>query len=264
MSKIETNKAVVTVDTTKSNLPAGWEDMANDAGAGLGNTTSADYAIPFVSILQALSPQLNKQDGAYIKGAESGQVFNSVTKATVEGEVGIRVVPVAYVFKNVEWKPREQGGGFVAAYTREESPRDVTRDDRGRDILSNGNLLTATAYYYCLLLHDDGSFEQAVISMSSTQLKKSRTWNSMMSQIKLRGPKGLFTPPTYSHIYRLKTVPESNNNGNWYGWAISNEGMLDDRDIYVAAKEFSASVLSGAVEAKHTTVDAAPAEDVPF
>lgn len=262
MSKPETNQAVVTVDASKSNLPAGWEDMYDDAGSGLQDATSQDYAIPFVSILQALSPQLNKQDGAYIKGAEQGMVFNSVTKATYDGEEGIRVIPVAYVFKNVEWRPREQGGGFVSAYTREESPTDVTRDDRGRDVLPNGNLLTATAYYYCLLLNDNGGFEQAVISMSSTQLKKSRAWNSMMSQIKLRGPKGLFTPPTYSHIYRLKTVPESNNNGNWYGWAISNEGMVNDRDLYVAAKDFNKAVLSGAVEAKHTAP--AEAEDAPF
>ena len=40
--------------------------------------------------------------------------------------------------------------------------------------------------------------------MKSTQLKVSRKWNSMMMGIKMQGKNGLFTPPTYSHIYKLK------------------------------------------------------------
>ena len=97
--------------------------------------------------------------------------------------------------------------------------------------------------------------------MSSTQLKKSRRWNSLMAQIKLRGPNGMFTPPTYSHLYRLKTVPESNNNGSWYGWSVTNEGMLQDRDLYLAAKDFHAAVASGAVKVKTENVDSEEVED---
>ena len=44
--------------------------------------------------------------------------------------------------------------------------------------------------------------------MKSTQLKKSRRWNSMMLNLKIQGSKGPFTPPSYSHIYKLKVVKE--------------------------------------------------------
>ena len=46
--------------------------------------------------------------------------------------------------------------------------------------------------------------QTALISMKATQLKISRKWNSIMMGIKLQGKNGLFTPPTYSHIYNLK------------------------------------------------------------
>ena len=44
--------------------------LEEEAGAGLENFTTEDMQIPFIRILQALSPQLNKQDSMYIKGAE--------------------------------------------------------------------------------------------------------------------------------------------------------------------------------------------------
>ena len=56
--------------------------------------------------------------------------------------------------------------------------------------------------------------------MKATQLKVSRKWNSMMMGIKIQGKNGLFTPPTYSHIYNLKTVQMSNDKGTWFGWDV--------------------------------------------
>ena len=40
--------------------------LEEEAGAGLENFTTEDMQIPFIRILQALSPQLNKQDSLYI------------------------------------------------------------------------------------------------------------------------------------------------------------------------------------------------------
>ena len=56
----------------------------------------------------------------------------------------------------------------------------AVKGDKGRDVMPNGNELQNTAQHYVLLLKEDGGYEQAVISMKSTQLKKSRRWNSMM------------------------------------------------------------------------------------
>ena len=88
--------------------------------------------------------------------------------------------------------------------------------------------------------------------MKSTQLKVSRKWNSMMMGIKMQGKNGVFTPPTYSHIYKLSTVQMSNDKGTWFGWDVSKAGPVEDKTIYDMAKSFAVSVGKGEVEAKHS------------
>jgi hypothetical protein len=89
--------------------------------------------------------------------------------------------------------------------------------------------------------------------MKATQLKISRKWNSMMMGIKLQGKNGMFTPPTYSHIYKLKTVQMSNDKGTWFGWDVSQVGPVSDKSIYDTAKNFAERVSAGEVEAKPET-----------
>ena len=81
--------------------------------------------------------------------------------------------------------------------------------------------------------------------MSGTQLKKSRAWNSVASTLKVKAGDGrVFTPPIYSHKYKLTTVPESNDHGNWFGWNIELLGQLGDEEmfLYEAAKQFKESI----------------------
>ena len=47
--------------------------------------------------------------------------------------------------------------------------------------------------------------------------------------LKMQGKNGLFTPPTYSHIYKLSTVQMSNDKGTWFGWDVSKVGPVEDR-----------------------------------
>ena len=73
----------------------------------------------------------------------------------------------------------------------------------------------------------------------------------MMMGIKMQGKNGLFTPPTYSHIYKLKTVQMSNDKGTWFGWDVEKVGPVSDKGIYEMAKTFASSVGKGEIEAKH-------------
>jgi hypothetical protein len=87
--------------------------------------------------------------------------------------------------------------------------------------------------------------------MKSTQLKISRKWNSMMSGIKMKGANGMFTPASFSHIYKLKTTQMSNDKGSWFGWEVSKVGPVTDKGLYDQAKGFSDSISKGSVKAKH-------------
>ena len=78
-----------------------------------------------------------------------------------------------------------------------------------------------------------------------------------MMGIKMQGKNGLFTPPTYSHIYNLSTVQMSNDKGTWFGWDVAKVGPVEDKSIYDMAKNFAVSVGKGEVVAKHGSEESA-------
>ena len=55
---------------------------------------SSELQIPFIRLIQAMSPQLSKKKTEYIEGASQGDAFNTVTKELWDGEKGLTVIPV--------------------------------------------------------------------------------------------------------------------------------------------------------------------------
>jgi hypothetical protein len=222
-----------------------------DAAKGLGKIGQEDLALPFLKILGQLSPEVNKRDGKYVEGAEPGMIFNSVSGDLYDGVKGIDVIPCFYKLEYIEWKDRGEGPGApVAIYDSSSDIMSKTKADASyKDRLPNGNYIDKTASHFVIITGDSPS--TALISMKSTQLKISRKWNSMMSGIKLKGKNGLYTPASFSHIYKLKTTQMSNDKGTWFGWEVSKVGPITDASIYQQAKSFSESISKGAVKAKH-------------
>ena len=237
-----------------------------DANKGLGNLGMDDLAIPFLRILSDTSPQIKKRDPLYIEGAESGMIYNTLTKSIYDGELGAKVIPCAYQRQYIEWTDRGEGSGAPVNIYPAESDiiSKTTRDDQCKDRLPNGNYIEDTANHYCLVIGADGTSSQVLVAMKSTQRKKSKRWNSLMLGLKMKGANGQFTPPSYSHVYNLKTVAESNNLGNWFGWDISRVGPVEDIDIYNAAKTFADSVAKGEVKVKHEDEDIDTGEKAPY
>jgi hypothetical protein len=223
----------------------------DDAAKGLGKIGQEDLALPFLKILGQLSPEVNKRDGKYVEGAEPGMIFNSVSGELYDGVKGIDVIPAFYKLEYIEWKDRGDGPGApVAIYDSSSDIMSKTKPDANyKDRLPSGNYIEKTASHFVIITGDSPS--TALISMKSTQLKISRKWNSMMSGIKLKGKNGLFTPASFSHIYRLKTTQMSNDKGTWFGWEVSKVGPITDQQLYQQAKSFSESISKGAVKAKH-------------
>ena len=233
--------------TEKKNGALATFDMEADAAQGAQNISQEDLALPFLKILGQLSPEANERDGKYVEGAKPGKIINTVTNALYDT---LNVVPCHYKRQYIEWQDRGQSTGALVAIHDADSDI-VSQTTRGKDYkdrLPNGNYLDNTASHFVLTLGDNP--ESALISMKSTQLKVSRKWNSMMMGLKMQGKNGLFTPPTYSHIYKLSTVQMSNDKGTWFGWDVSKVGPVTDKVVYAMAKSFAESVGKGEVEAK--------------
>ena len=252
MNKPNTNVANAT--NTQVASATQFEEMA---GAGFSEITAEDLAIPFLRILDSSSPQTKKREGAYVEGAEAGDFFNTVLSERYSGTDGIRVIPCHYNTRYVEWIPIAKGGGFVESYLPSDPiVETAVRDkDSSKDMLPNGNELTRTAQFYVIFLHPELGPQRALITMTSSQLKKARKWLSQSQSLTRKGKNGIYTMPLMSQIYKLTTVPESNEKGSWFGWEVVREREIDlsnsdENSIFKMAVEFANSAKAGEVEAK--------------
>jgi hypothetical protein len=237
------------VAVKKENAVALTSMFEQDAHSGFEGMGQDDFALPFLRLLTNTSPEVGE-----VEGAMPGMIYNTVTGELYDGKKGIEVIPVAYVRQYIEWAPRGSGSGApVQMYPATSDVLSRTHREPGdnKDYLDNGNYIENTANHYVMVINSEGTPEPALITMKSTQLKKSRKWNSMMQSVKMAGKNGLFTPPMYSQMYRLTTVPESNDKGKWFGWEVERIGPVEDASIYQAAQAFFNSVNAGEVKVKH-------------
>jgi len=260
------------VAETQSNLPAMASKYQEDAGAGYEEADKDSFAIPFIAILQALSPQVDESDGAFIEGAKQGMFLNTVTNDVFEA---LNIIPVHYNRTFTEWGLRENGGGFKGEHPPEKGTElqlTATRDDKSRDVLPNGNQIVDSRNHYVLIETVNG-WQPVIISFTATQLKKSRKWMTSMNQIKVDDGTGrMFNPPMFANLYHMSTVKEKNEKGSWFNFKLERVGYVDDEGAYAMAKEFREQVKSGEAKAAHesanngestTSDELGPDDDIP-
>jgi hypothetical protein len=277
----EAKKAEVTKKETGNAIAI--TDLLKKTGPSLSERTTEDFAIPYLNIIGDTSPQIDKEDSEHIPGAEAGMIFNNVTdKAYKE----ITVLPVYYRRRYVEWAERGEGPGApVNIYTPsqfEQMKRDgkvVRGEDNKERIVGGDTYIENTAEHYVIVMEPDGMWSKAIIKMKSTQLKKSRTWNSIMSNQRRVDGDEVYQPKDFARSYILKTIREKNDKGKWFGWIISEGVWIDQlnnpnvQKIYEDAMAFEKQIHSGEVDsapqrddekAQPQGVSAETSTDLPF
>jgi len=226
------------------------DDIFDYAGEGAA-FDSSEMQIPFVRLLQALSPQLNKKKAEYIEGASSGDAFNNVTNQYWDGEAGLTVIPCFQTTKYLEFTPRDMGGGFRGEIPSNSPFLQQTTRSGSKEILPNGNELVKSDQHFCLIVEDDGSFQPVVVDMKSTQLKVSRRWKTQIAMQKVKHPTTgeMKTPPVFATMWKLRSVEESNDQGSWSNWTVEKIGLVENRDLLMEAKSFRDSIMAGEVKA---------------
>lgn len=226
--------------------------MEEDAGVGFEGTTAEDFAVPFLVILQKGSPQVDEDKDEWIEGAKPGMLFNTVTH---ELYLEVDVVPCAYQRMMCLWAPRDSGGGFKGHYKLDDpAVLGAERDEKGRFLMAGtSDYFMDTRYHFVLVVKEHGLFEQAIIGMTSTQIKKSRQWMSRMDSLRLQNQAGAFyKPPMFGFIYHLSTETEENAQGTWKGWKVEPVRQLgtspNDGVLYAAAREFAKKALADKVK----------------
>ena len=238
--------------------------LEEEAGAGLENFTTEDMQIPFIRIIQALSPQLQKDDPLYIKGAEQGDIFNTVSQQVYKADEGITVVPCFFEKKFLEFQLRSSGGGFVRELAADDKDITMTSREGTIELLPNGNELVRTHQHLVIAQSADGTIAPSVLDMKKTQLKVSRRWNTLKNSARL--PSGALMP-IYGTAWQVTTVLEANDQGKWFNYKLDrvNDITPTIEKMMLEARNMYQGVSKGEVKMAAASADEiAKEEDVPF
>jgi len=180
-------------------------------------------AIPFIRILQALSPQLKKTKPEYVAGAEEGMVCNSVTGRLYA--TPLRIVIGKFERLYIEWKPKR--GGFVAAHAPEsvDLSNKYLRDDKGKLIDKETLNELVDTYMYYVLLPDYVEDGVCIMSMSSSQLKEAKKLNRVLMTTVIPGTSAKAMP--HYMVFELNTIERSNDQGEWFAPVFSFESFVN-------------------------------------
>lgn len=232
--------------------------MAADAGAGMEGTDRDSFAIPFLRVLQQLSPQCSPGKAGYNPEAKAGMFLNTVTGELIDGNDGVIFVPCAFQRRFVQWGPRGDGGGYKGEMLVEDVSAKlasgflVKSDDDGRIYVAGktnpkkDDYFSDTRNHFGLILGGSGPV-QALLSLSATQIKKSKQLMGILAAVRINGQ----TPPTWMNKIRITTVAESNDQGSWFGIRVEHAGFIDDAETYEAGKSFHAVIAEGRAKADY-------------
>lgn len=251
-----------------------------DAGAGMEHADAETFAIPFIAVLQKGSPQVDEASGVAIDGAKAGMIMNTVTSKLYDGKAGVRLIQCAFRRVFLRWGPRSgEGAGFKGEFSPEhvaaelEARRIVEHEGRLYTPLADGTVhekrcdrWADTRNHYMLMLDPDSEFwSPALLSLASTQIKKSRNLMAALHEVRFRRAGGTpYQPPTFASTLHMVTVPEQNDKGTWYGVKLDLVGRVADPDVYAAARAFYATVARGAVRANYDAPAAETGEERGF
>lgn len=228
------------VATKEENMPA-FLKKQNGPARGSEDVGAEDLVIPRLELAQALSPAQKKKDDAYIEGCEEGDLYNNVTRELYGDSV--IVCPVMFKKEWLLWRDRQKDtGGFHGAFPNKESAEEA------RQVLERPENVEAvdTHQHYCLLIKENGSMEEIVISMARSKAKVSRNWNSV---IRINGG------DRFSRQYKVSTFTDANNSGDEFqNLKIENHGWVTE-EIYNAAEKLYEAIAEGRASADYSQDD---------
>lgn len=259
-------------------------------GAGKEQMTAADQAIPFLSVLQALSKAVSDPTKK-VAGAAPGMIMDSVTKELYSGDEGILIVPVTTARVYVEWQG-EPGSGTVVGRHAPSDPMVVKAKREGsfgKEVSPAGNRLVETFYVLCMILDNaDDAVPSgfALFPFTSTKIGKYKESFGV-----IHGMPDFAGKPLYMHRLRITTQAETRPKGTSFNVTVRPEGapadmpfkdgvllrsaliLPDGSDqatgIYKLGKQLAEDFANGALNIAYDTEgahggDAGSSEDEPY
>lgn len=230
--------------------------MDGDAENYVDDTNIEDIAIPRLTLLQSNSKPCKKSEAEYIKGAEEGDLFNTLTKEVFSGEDGVLFVPVKRRVVYIHWTDVDAGGGMIENFGEDPAKfMAVTPNEKGKRRTSETTEIVKTHEIFGYVYNQETKeYQQVIMGLAGTQEKKMKRLNALIRSLTSKKTGKIL--PEYAGLYRITTTPEKNDTNSWYTFefaaagfslALPEVGAL----IYNQAKEFADSIKKGEVTVKY-------------
>lgn len=201
--------------------------IAATAGSTAGNegVAASDLTIPRLSLLQQLSPQLNKQKPEYVEEAETGMFFNNVTNECFER---LYVCNLLYKKTVATFKKRIHGGGFGGNYaTLQQAREGLIAQEYDPDQYD----IVETANHYLLLLDHQGNIKQpAIMSMSGSKMRVSNQWNTKLLS---------YDCARFGTVWELSSIIQSKGKDTWHNVHVDFAGYAPEALYEAAAARYN-------------------------
>jgi hypothetical protein len=208
-------KAVATKeDTAVGAVGISQDALAAYAGqpTGFEKDRTSDFIVPFFTILQGLSPQMQT-----VEGAKLGKIINTSTNEMFDT---INLVVCQKVVKFVEWAPNR--GGLVAVHEPNSDfvkalQKEVGDDKFAKLITKEGNDVTEVKYILGAQCDENKKpMGFATIGFSVTKIKKFNAWNT-----DARNKLGQFGLPLHALVWTFGVMKDKNKKGEFFNWTHS-------------------------------------------
>jgi hypothetical protein len=241
-------KAVATANKTDVATINIGNFLEEHAGDGSQNVGTNDLEVPRLKLFHG-----NAEDAP--EDIRKADIYNSITKQVWAKDVGVRVIPCAYVKQFTHWKGIEAGGGFLGSYDATSDILTKTKKVESKDMLVEGGEMTdeyirTDGNFFVLYEESENIWKPAQLSLYSTNFKKAKLWNTMIKSQVLQGSKGPFNPPSYAFIYTIKGMLKKKDAMAWGLWEITLDQQVADAKTLQDAKMFSQSVTKGEITVK--------------
>jgi hypothetical protein len=251
---------------------------AEDFNAGFEGSDKDSYAIPFIQILQKMSPLVDEDSPKRIEGAKAGMLYNNVTGQLYDvRDTPLVFVQAAYKRSFILWGARDADGGFKGEVTPERMDEIVAsgavenvdgkllvKDEKGEVNPKKSDYYADTRSHYVIVLDPKtGETMPAIISLASTQIKPSKALMTSLQNKKVNAGGVLRTPPTFANLIKFTTSAQQNAKGSWALAKFELDGLVLDKHLFETAKEFYRAINAGEIKADYSkAADAGDASDV--
>ncbi len=212
-------------------------DHLNDAigdGSGFEDINTETMAIPFIKLVQALSPQMKKSAPEYNPDAKIGDVINSVTGKIYEEPLKIVVGKFDRLF--LEWDSNTRGK-LKGVHSPEsiDLRNDLVRDDKNQFIDPDNSSTYQETYSYYVILPDHMEDGICMLSLSSSAIKAGKKLNRMLSSTMIPGSTQRAMP--YFMVFDAHVVELSNDKGSWSSWDFKLDTFVNQEVLSCVTEE---------------------------